>query len=141
MALRWIRESFARWDADKARIVGEAPPGTFAGNYRTLRDGAMVPGEWWRVEDDGRVVGYGWIDVVWGDAEILLAVDPSARRHGIGSFVLTQLQSEAGRRGLHCLYNVVPLDHPRREEVTRWLQARGYREDMGRLLRTVVRAA
>jgi GNAT superfamily N-acetyltransferase len=28
------------------------------------------------------------MDVVWGDAEILLAVDPEAQRHGVGRFIL-----------------------------------------------------
>jgi len=141
--LRWIRENPARWDADKARIVGEAPMGTFAGDFRHLRDGTVAPGEWWRVEDEsGRVVAYGWMDVVWGDAEILLAVDPPARGHGVGTFVLEQLQLEAARRGLHCLCNVVSPDHPRKVEVTRWLELRGYSATAdGRLLRTVVRGA
>lgn len=140
--LRWIRESPARWDVDKARIVGEAPQGTFVGDFRHLRDGAVTPGDWWRVEDDGRVVAYGWMDVVWGDAEIMLAVDPAVRGHGIGSFVLDKLQLEAARQGLHCLCNVVPVNHPKRDEVTQWLEARGYSATAdGRLLRTVVRGA
>jgi GNAT superfamily N-acetyltransferase len=117
--------------------------GTFAGDFRHLRDGTVAPGEWWRVEDEsGRVVAYGWMDVVWGDAEILLAVDPPARGHGVGTFVLERLQLEAARRGLHCLCNVVSPDHPRKVEVTRWLELRGYSATAdGRLLRTVVRGA
>ena len=79
MTLRWIRETPAHWDANKARIVGGAPPGIFDTRYKTCKIGELVPGEWWRVEDDAAVVGYGWLDVVWGDAEILLATDPSAQ--------------------------------------------------------------
>jgi len=142
MALRWIRENPARWDADKARIVGDAPAGTFATEYRELVPGSVAPGEWWRVEDDGKTVAYGWIDVVWGDAEIVVAVDPSARERGVGTFVMDRLQLEAARRGLHFLYNVVPKHHPRRDEVTRWLQDRGYvASEDGRLLRTALRGA
>jgi len=57
MALSWDRESLPQWDADKQRIVGGAPAGVF-----TVADsapGAALPGDWWRVEDGGTVVGYG----------------------------------------------------------------------------------
>jgi N-acetylglutamate synthase-like GNAT family acetyltransferase len=141
MNLRWIRESPARWDEDKARIVGAAPPGIFDTRYRDAKPGQLVPGEWWRVEDDGRVVGYGWLDIVWGDAEILLAADPAAHRRGVGSFILERLEAEAKSHGLNYLYNVVRPTHPRAAEVTRWLEKHGFRagED-GRLSRGVAKA-
>ena len=92
MRLRWIRESPARWDSGKQRIVGERPKGTF--RYPWVSDarheGEIIPGDWWRVEDqaDGRLVGYGWMDITWGDAEVLLATDPAYCDKGVGSFIL-----------------------------------------------------
>ena len=71
--LSWSKEESPRWDADKKRIVGSMPKGVFDVRYAELAEGDVVPGEWWRVEDDGAVVGFGWLDIVWGDAEILLA--------------------------------------------------------------------
>lgn len=139
MTLEWIRETPARWDAEKKRIVAGADTGIFDSRYRQCAEGAFVPGEWWRVEDGGRVVGYGWLDTVWGDAEILLATDIEARGRGVGTFILDHLEEEARARGLNYLYNVVRPTHPRREEISAWLEKRGFRPDEdGRLLRAVV---
>ncbi|MCC6648010.1 MAG: GNAT family N-acetyltransferase [Polyangiaceae bacterium] len=139
MSFRWIREGTTRWDEAKRRIVGGAPPGVFDDRYRALADGALVPCEWWRVEDaDARVVGFGWLDVVWGDAEILLAVAPEAERRGVGAFILSSLEAEARSRGLGYLTNVVRATHPRAEVVTRFLEGRGFvRQTDGRLVKRV----
>ena len=95
--LRWIQESPPYWDAAKARIIGAAPPGTFAPDRLSrLRDGDLLPGDWFRVEAGDRVVGFGWMDTTWGDAEILLAVDPERRNVGVGSFILDHLTKAPG---------------------------------------------
>lgn len=139
MSLEWIHENPAYWDDDKRAIVGEAEEGVFApGSHRA---GDVVPGEWWRVEDGGRTVGYGWMDVNWGDAEILLAVAKDARGRGVGTFILDRLEDEARARGLNYLYNAVRPEHPERERTTRWLEERRFRpaED-GVLRRSVAHA-
>ena len=124
MPLVWIAEDTPRWDAEKARIVAGAPRGAF--DLGAMRDGELAPGEWFRVEDAGRVVGYGWMDCTWGDAEILLAVDPAATSRGVGTFILDRLEEEAASRGLNYLYNAVRPAHPERETVTEWLVARKF---------------
>jgi ribosomal protein S18 acetylase RimI-like enzyme len=139
MTLRWIYESPAVWDADKARIVGAAPEGVFDTRYAQAKVGDLVPGEWWRVEDGEATVGYGWLDVNWGDAEILLATAPEAQQRGVGSFVLSHLEQEARARGLNYLYNVVRPTHPDADRVTAWLKKRRFEPSAdGRLLRGVV---
>lgn len=139
MNLDWIRESPAKWDEDKRRIIGDAPTGIFDRRYRELAAGTLLPGEWWRVEEEGRVVGYGWLDVVWGDAEILLASDPEARGRGLGSFVLDRLEKEARSRGLNYIYNVVRPTHPNAKELSAWLEKRGFEpSEDGSLMRAVV---
>jgi N-acetylglutamate synthase-like GNAT family acetyltransferase len=140
MSLSWTRERSPIWDADKIRIVGEAKAGIFDTRYGELAEGAPVPGEWWRVERDGQAVGYGWLEVVWGDAEILLATAADARGQGVGAFALENLEREAKQRGLNYLYNVVRPTHPEAEGVTAWLTKRGFKatED-GRLLRATPR--
>ncbi|GAB5541509.1 MAG: hypothetical protein SangKO_012690 [Sandaracinaceae bacterium] len=136
MSMSWIHESPAEWDGDKARIVGGAPPGVFDPRYAEASEGSLVPGEWWRVERDGRTVGYGWLDVNWGDAEILLAVDASERERGVGSYILEQLAREARGRGLNYLYNVIRPGHPDADRLGEWLRARGFVSSSdGRLLR------
>jgi GNAT superfamily N-acetyltransferase len=123
MALTWIRESRATWDDDKQRIIGGAP-GVFA--VAASAPGTVLPGDWWRVEDGGRTVGYGWMDYSWGDAEVLLAVDAAGQSRGVGTFVLDRLDEEAAARGLNYLYNVIPAGHPDPAALKRWLLQRGF---------------
>jgi N-acetylglutamate synthase-like GNAT family acetyltransferase len=130
----WIHESPPRWDAAKAAAVGAAPPGVFA--FEDYRLGDLLPGEWWRVEHEGEVAGYGWMDATWGDAEILLVVVPAWQRRGAGTFILNHLEQEARASGLNYLYNVVAPGHPEAEAVTQWLERRGFtRARDGRLVR------
>ena len=138
MERRWISESPAYWDEDKARVIGAAPAGVFDRRFRSCAIGELLPGQWWRAEEGGHVVGYGWLDVSWGDAEILLAAAPDARGRGVGSFILDHLESEARARGLNYLYNLVRPTHPDGDRVTAWLVKRGFRPaDDGNLLRAV----
>jgi GNAT superfamily N-acetyltransferase len=124
MAFSWVREHTAGWDADKQRIVGGAPAGVFA--VSAAAPGAVLPGDWWRVDDDGRAIGYGWMDYSWGDAEVLLAVDPASQSRGVGTFILDRLDEEAAARGLNYLYNVIPAHHPDKGGLKRWLLQRGF---------------
>jgi ribosomal protein S18 acetylase RimI-like enzyme len=138
--LRWIREHDARFCEDKARVIGGAPTGAFDARLLSAQPGALLPGAWWRVEREGRVVGYGWLDVSWGDAEILLAVDPAAQRHGVGTFILDHLEHEARAMGLRYLTNLVRPTHPDGDRVAAWLERRGFRaSEDGRLLRAAAR--
>jgi GNAT superfamily N-acetyltransferase len=138
MSLKWIHENPPYWDSGKAGIIGNAPPGIF--ELSAYDDGDMLPGEWWRVEQDGSVLGYGWMDTTWGDAEILLAVDLSAQRKGVGAFILDRLDEEAASRGLNYLYNQVRESHPDPAGITKWLEQRGFaRSHDDRLLRRPVK--
>ena len=126
--LRWIRREEPTWDDDAARIVGGAPAGAFELSYRP---GDPLPGDWWAaVESDGHVAALGWMDVGWGEAEILLAVEPDAQNGGLGSFVLAHLETEAAARGLNYVHNTVRPTHPYRDQVADWLAVRGYRGDV-----------
>ncbi|MCA9665956.1 MAG: GNAT family N-acetyltransferase [Myxococcales bacterium] len=129
MSLQWIHESAARWDAGKQRIVGGAPAGIF--ELGGVEVGALVPGDWWRVEDEaGETIGYGWMDIVGmaGDAEVLLAVDSAHQGKGAGTFIMDHLEREAADRGLNYLSNIVRPSHPDKEGITAWLKKRGYVE-------------
>ena len=114
--LRWVREEVQQWDDDRERVFATVPEGVLRTGSR--RPGERLSSDWWRVERDGRVVGYGWLDDVWGDAEILLAVEADARRSGVGAFVLEHLEQEAADRGLNYVLNVVRESHPDRAAVT-----------------------
>lgn len=141
MSYDWKHEQGAEWDEPKRRIIGGAPAGIFDRRYQDIALGERVPGEWWRLEDDGAVVGYGWMDVVWGDAEILLAVAPEARGSGAGSYILERLAEEAQSRGLNYMYNVIRPTHPEAASLDAWLRARGFgASDDGSLLRAATRA-
>ncbi len=127
MALTWVREERPRWDDDKQRVIGGAPPGAL--DLDPPASGSSLPGDWWAVTDPGGdVVGYGWLDSTWGgDAEIVLAVAPDAQGRGVGSFVLDHLEAEAAQRGMNYVYNTVRTTHPDRDRVHDWLAVRGYR--------------
>ncbi|MEM6290806.1 MAG: GNAT family N-acetyltransferase [Myxococcota bacterium] len=141
-SFRWIHESLPYWDAEKARIVGGAQAGTLPARPDSRAPGEVLPDDWWRVELDGKTVGYGWMDVTWGDAEILLVVEPEAQGHGAGSFILEQLEGEARARGINYLYNQVHPEHPARDEITAWLQKRAFSQtEDGKLARAIVGAA
>ena len=133
MTLTWSREDTPRWDADKQSIVGGAPAGAL--EIGRFAAGDLVPGEWFRVEEQGTTVGYGWMDCTWGDAEVLLAVDPERQRAGIGAFIVDRLGKEAAARGVNYLYNAVRPTHPEREAVTRWLLHHGFVESGDGLLK------
>jgi len=124
MARTWIREDTPRWDAGKQAIVGGAPSGAL--EIGRFAAGDLVPGEWFRVEDDGKTVGYGWMDCTWGDAEVTVAVDPRKRGAGVGAFIMDHLGKEAASRGVNYLYNAVRATHPEKEAVTRWLTSLGF---------------
>lgn len=139
MSLSWIRESPAQWDAKKAAIVGGAPSGAFVlGGYG---DGDPIPGEWWRVDDDGETVGYGWMDRTWEGAEILLAVASDRQSKGVGTFILDHLEGEAAERGCNYMFNTVRADHPDKDRVTRWLEERGFSGTEDGELRRQVKSA
>ncbi|MCA9623479.1 MAG: GNAT family N-acetyltransferase [Myxococcales bacterium] len=141
MTLTWIAEQGPTWDADKARIVGGAAAGIFDTRFERLKAGDPVPGQWWHVQDGDETVGYGWLDVVWGDAEITLATAPEAEAKGVGSFTLAELEKEARKQGINYLYNIVRPNHPKREEVTAWLKKRGFvASEDGSLFRVATRA-
>ena len=57
------------------------------------------------------VFGYGRLDDTWGDAEILVLVEPERRGSGVGAFILDHLEQEAAERHLNYIYNVVPHGH------------------------------
>lgn len=126
--LNWVYEKRATWDEDKERIIGGARDGVFPNEQTNFEVGDTLPSKWWRVEDNGTVVGYGWLDLTWGDAEVLLAVDPERREEGVGSFIMEKLKDEARDIGVNYIYNVVPEEHPERESLKEWLVERGFEE-------------
>ncbi|HEX4823030.1 MAG TPA: GNAT family N-acetyltransferase [Candidatus Polarisedimenticolaceae bacterium] len=137
MALSWIHEDTPRWDRGKADVVGRAEPGVF--EWSPPPEGGLVPGEWFRVESDGTVAGYGWMDCSWGDAEVSLAVNPDFRGRGVGGFILDHLDREAAARGVNYLYNTVGKAHPDAGRVTAWLQQSGFAPSGDGLLKRRVR--
>ncbi len=125
MSHTWTREDAPTWTADKERIIGGAAPGIF--DVERLRSAGALPGTWWRAEDQsGAVIGYGWMDVVWGDGEILVAVDQERSGQGIGTWMMEQLAQNAVDQGLAYMRNTVPEAHPQAPAVKGWLEACGF---------------
>ncbi len=125
MELTWVAEPTPLWNADKRRVVG-AWPRSFP-SLCQADEGAVLPGRWWRAEREGeQVVGYAWMDVTWGDAEVWMAVDPAVEGEGVGSFLLRHLVEESRRAGLRYLFNAIPKDHPEPARLRAWLEKRGF---------------
>jgi GNAT superfamily N-acetyltransferase len=138
MALEWVREDTPVWDATKQLVVGGAPAGAL--EIARLDLGDLAPGEWFRVEEDGTTLGYGWMDCTWGDAEITLAVDPRRQGEGVGAFIVSSLEQEAAARGVNYLYNAVRPTHPDGARVTRWLENLGFKASGDGLLKKRIRS-
>ncbi|HEY1734962.1 MAG TPA: GNAT family N-acetyltransferase, partial [Acidimicrobiales bacterium] len=85
----------------------------------------------------GAVVGYGWLDSEWGDAEVTFLVAEGRRGEGIGDFIIDHLEAEAAARGLNYIYNVAPANSPNPEWVTAWLVRHGFVAGDGDLRRRV----
>lgn len=131
--MEWTKETPSYWDDDKKDIIGGAAPGTF--KTQSFEDGEMLPGEWWRVQDQGKTLGYGWMDITWGDAEVLLAVRSDQQSRGVGSFIMDHLENEARNHGLNYMYNQVNSAHPDYVGVTQWLEKRNFKESSDGLLK------
>ena len=141
MSFTWHKD-LPVWDEQKKRIIGGAPDGIFDTRFASLKVGDPIPGMWYRVDEGDKAVGYGWVDVVWGDAEILLATETEEQSKGAGTFILEQLDAEARNMGLNYIYNIIRPTHPQADKLKAWLEARGFAEDRdGRLLRSVGKAA
>lgn len=140
MTLHWTKEDTPRWDEAKQRLFGAAE--LAATGLDRPADGAPLADEWWRVSDgDGAVLGYGWLDSEWGDAQITFVVDPARRGAGVGAFIVDHLDREAADRGLNYVYNVVPPSHPDPAWMTGWLTSHGFAAGPGDLRRRVNHAA
>lgn len=126
MELSWVKDDRPVWDDEKQRVIGGAPPGSLDLHHEP---GSDLPGDWWSARDpEGNALGFGWLDSTWGgDAEVLLAVDPSSQGQGVGTFILEHIEREAARKGINYVYNTVRSTHPERDSVHDWLAVRGYR--------------
>lgn len=133
----WIAEPRpAHLDPVKQAFFEAVPTGTV-----DLRPaGTLLPGDWWRLEEEGAVVGYGWMDVNWGDAQVLLAVHPAHQRRGHGGRILDHLATEAKAQGLRYLFNTIPAGHPDPAAARAFLEAHGFAASGldGQLLRRAV---
>ncbi|MHA3704794.1 GNAT family N-acetyltransferase [Jatrophihabitans sp. YIM 134969] len=125
MTLSWTKEARPRWDEDKDRVFTDADLAAVGLGSRPAV-GDAIADEWWAVRSDDDVVGYGWLDSEWGDAQITFSVAAAHRGAGVGSYVVDCLADEARERGLSIIYNVVPATHPDPAVVTAWLEARGF---------------
>src|SRR5260370_5607005 len=111
MGCTWTKESRPRWDADKQAAFDTVALAS-VGMKAPTSDTAIAD-EWWRVADDvGNLIGYGWLDSGWGDAQIAFFVTPRARGNGAGGVILNRLRAGAAARGLDYIFNLLPAGHP-----------------------------
>ena len=73
-----------------------------------------MPGTWLMLaEDEGHAVGFTLSRVILDEAELLLiAVDPAARRRGVGQTLLDATMTDAGARGARTIHLEVRAGNP-----------------------------
>ena len=66
----WTKEDRPHWDAAKDALFTDADLAAVGLAARSAV-GDAVADEWWAVRDDaGELVGWGWLDSEWGDAQV-----------------------------------------------------------------------
>ncbi|GEM_PF-5388488 len=120
----WIKEDKAIWNENKARIIG-SNIGSFFLDFPVQSD--ILPGEWFNLTDEnGEIVGYGWINVSEGDAEISVAIDGKYQGRGYGSQIIDNLYREVESLGFEEIIVVVRQENPNASDVVKWAYKNGY---------------
>jgi GNAT superfamily N-acetyltransferase len=121
-----IKEEHSVWDTEKEIIFAEVSDGTFD-NLNNLELGSQLNQEWWKLIDDNeRVLGFGWINYENGDFEISLVVDTNHQGEGLGSFIIEKLEAIALEKGFNEVVAIVKKTNPNSEEMIDWLYKKSY---------------
>lgn len=120
----WIKEEKPLWDRNKIKIIG-SNIGCFV--ISDIQEGDKLEGKWFKLTDKyGQIVGYGWIDIIGGEAEISVAVDKKYKGNGYGTQIINNLYTEIKKLGFDEVIAVVREENSNAEDVIRWVYKNGY---------------
>ncbi|MFE4354013.1 GNAT family N-acetyltransferase [Peribacillus butanolivorans] len=123
--MKLIKEENPIWDIEKENIVGKVEGGTF--NLDNLEVGTQLHQEWWKlIDDNDRVLGFGWINYENGDFEISLAVHKDYQGSGSGSIIIEGLESIAKEKGFNKTVAIVKKTNPNSLKMIKWLYQKKY---------------
>lgn len=120
----WIKEEEPVWDSDKEDIIDCAPQGSF--NMGPKSNGT-ISGDWWKLVENKRVIGYGWISMISGDAELLIAVRKSEQHKGYGNIILENLEMEASKLKHNKVVAIIQSENINAVNIIYWLDRKGFR--------------
>ncbi|GAA0337262.1 hypothetical protein GCM10008967_29430 [Bacillus carboniphilus] len=102
-----IKEEHSIWDTEKEIIFAEVADGTFD-NLNNLELGLQLNQEWWKLIDENeKVLGFGWVNYENDDFEISLVVDTNHQGEGLGSFIIEKLEAIALEKGFNKIVAIV----------------------------------
>ncbi|WP_158231574.1 GNAT family N-acetyltransferase [Sporosarcina sp. P18a] len=114
------------WDTEKENIFAEIAEGTFE-DLSNLELGTPLYQEWWKlIDENGRILGYGWVSYRNDDFEISLVVDTKHQGVGLGSFIMDKLEAIAVEKGFNEIVAIVKNTNPNSEVMIKWLFKKGY---------------
>ncbi|MCM0625132.1 GNAT family N-acetyltransferase [Lysinibacillus sp. OL1_EC] len=123
--MRLIKEENSIWNIEKETIVAEAGEGTFDNSNSEL--GTLLNQEWWKLIDDNeRLIGFGWVDYENDDFEISVAVTKEYQGLGLGSFILVELEHIAKEKGFNETVAIVKESNQESDKMIKWLYKKGY---------------
>jgi GNAT superfamily N-acetyltransferase len=120
--MEWKREFI--WDESKKNIIGSNPNAFNLGN---VENDAKLQDDWWAlINDEGEVLGYGWIKYENNEAELSVSVHSKFQNKGFGSRILINLEQEAIKQGSNKLIAVIQESNSIGKDVITWLYNNKY---------------
>jgi ribosomal protein S18 acetylase RimI-like enzyme len=122
----WIQEQPALWDETKQNILG-ANKGAF--DIEHTQVGGELDGVWFKLIDNNEIIGYGWIDLAYGNPEISIAVDSHKRFSGYGNTILRNLEEKALALGFSEVECIVRRKNADAINAIKWFHRNGFVPD------------
>ena len=123
--MKLIKDGESIWDIAKETIIGKVEEGTF--EFYNLELGSKLNQEWWKLVDDNeRVLGFGWINYAHDEFEISLAVDEDSRGDGLGSFIVEEFERIAKEKGFNETLAIIKHSNHNSLKMVEWFYQKGY---------------
>ena len=124
--LHLIKEDNPIWNLEKNRIFTSIDQGTFEYNLKELGLGIALEHEWWKLVENKKVLGFGWINYTNDDFEISFVVYDDYTGKGLGSFIINELEKLGESKGYRKILAIVKETNPNSEKIIEYLYRKGY---------------
>lgn len=125
LIMKLIKDEKLIWDIEKETIFEKIEKGTF--EFCNLEIGSKLEQGWWKLVDENeRVLGFGWINYKNDDFEISLAVNEDSRGTGFGSFIVKELEGIAKEQGFNETAAIIKQSNPNSSKMVEWFYQKDY---------------